>query len=83
MKIYSLFILILVTILFYQCKDEKKNIDSKITIKKDKKVLKKEIIKRWDSLNSTNVEAFFTEYAKKNKETKVIIKTKFGFVIIL
>ena len=44
----------------------------------NKKKLEKKITKRWDSLNKNNVEAFFTEYGKLNKETKVIIKTKFG-----
>ncbi|MGK0412538.1 MAG: cyclophilin family peptidyl-prolyl cis-trans isomerase [Polaribacter sp.] len=40
--------------------------------------LEKKIIIPWDSLNSTNTEAFLIEYGKQNPETKVIIKTKFG-----
>jgi cyclophilin family peptidyl-prolyl cis-trans isomerase len=40
--------------------------------------LEKKIIKPWDSLNSTNTEAFLIAYGKQNPETKVIIKTKFG-----
>lgn len=45
-----------------------------------KKQLKKEkmVQKSWDSLNKTNVNAFFTEYGKQNKETIVRIKTDFG-----
>ncbi len=43
-----------------------------------KKKKKQKITKDWDSLNSTNTEAFFTEFGKQNPETKVIIKTKFG-----
>lgn len=45
---------------------------------KKKSDLEKKIIKPWDSLNSTNTEAFLTEYGKQNPETKIIIKTKFG-----
>jgi peptidylprolyl isomerase len=62
----------------YQCKEgEKVHVEEKINTKK-KKTIKPIIERRWDSLNSKNVEAFFTEYGKKNKETKVVIKTKFG-----
>ncbi|MCG1036325.1 peptidylprolyl isomerase [Polaribacter sargassicola] len=73
MKFFKLFCLFIFLSIFYQCKEEKKVDIPKKTIKKEKK-----IVKRWDSLNSKNVEAFFTEYEKKNKETKVVIKTKFG-----
>ena len=67
------FLLVLIT--FYKCDSPKKETLKKESIKKKKE---KVIEKRWDSLNKDNVEAFFTEYGKKNKETKVIIKTKFG-----
>ncbi|WP_405606042.1 peptidylprolyl isomerase [Polaribacter sp. Asnod1-A03] len=73
MKFFKLFYFLIFISIFYQCKEEKKVEIPKKEIKKEKKV-----IKRWDSLNSKNVEAFFTEYEKKNKETKVVIKTKFG-----
>ena len=67
---------------FVSCKEEKKvEVKEKINFKKKKKI-KPIIEKRWDSLNKNNVEAFFTEYGKKNKETKVIIKTKFGNIKI-
>jgi cyclophilin family peptidyl-prolyl cis-trans isomerase len=73
-KIFFLFFLFLL----YQCKENKKiHVEEKINTKKEK-TIKPIIEKRWDSLHSKNVEAFFTEYGKKNKETKVIIKTKFG-----
>ncbi|QOD61649.1 peptidylprolyl isomerase [Polaribacter haliotis] len=82
MKIFIKLFLVIFLLSFYQCKSEKK-IDEKtdetsITKKKIKKVLEKKVEKRWDSLNKDNVEAFFTEYGKLNKENKVIIKTKFG-----
>ena len=75
--IFRLFFL-LVFISFYQCDSQnetKKNANTNSELKKKKE---KTIEKRWDSLNKDNVEAFFTEYGKHNKETKVIIKTKFG-----
>lgn len=79
-SIFQLFFLI-ICVGFYQCdspKKERKTIDnlkSKSSLKEKKE---KKIIKSWDSLNSTNTEAFLTEYGKQNPETKVIIKTKFG-----
>ena len=84
MKILLKLILLVLFLSFYQCKEEKKsNIKKKeISSKKKsiKKTLEKEVIKPWDSLNKDNVEAFFTEYGKQNKETKIIIKTKFGVI---
>ncbi|PWG05126.1 peptidylprolyl isomerase [Polaribacter aquimarinus] len=77
MKILKLIILILGAFILFQCNEEKKKETEKSAIKKKKK-LEKKVVKRWDSLHKNNVEAFFTEYGKKNKETKVIIKTKFG-----
>lgn len=78
MKIHIKIVLILFMIVMYQCKEEKKITEEKNTIKKKKKIKKEPIAKAWDSLHKNNVEAFFTEYGKQNKETKVIIKTKFG-----
>lgn len=84
MKILLKLILLVLFLSFYQCKEEKKsNINKKeVSLKKKsiKKTLEKKVIKPWDSLNKDNVEAFFTEYGKHNKETKVIIKTKFGAI---
>ena len=77
MKILKLIILILGAFILFQCNEEKKKETEKSAIKKKEK-LEKKVVKRWDSLHKNNVEAFFTEYGKKNKETKVIIKTKFG-----
>ncbi len=56
-------------------------------VKKEKPILKKTskkqqkpkpVEKSWDSLKHYNVDAFFTEYGKQNKETKVLIETDFG-----
>ena len=77
MKIFRILFVFLLSFIFYKCKDEVKKDDVNKTFQKKKKIEKK-IVKRWDSLNKNNVEAFFTEYGKQNKETKVIIKTKFG-----
>ena len=82
MRIITKLILLILTITIYNCtNNEAKKINSDIKIGKEKALkdsLAKKVVKRWDSLNKDNVEAFFTEYGKKNKETKVIIKTKFG-----
>ncbi|WP_299063287.1 peptidylprolyl isomerase [uncultured Polaribacter sp.] len=89
MTIFRILFLSTSLILFYQCKEgtSTKNKQKNILIpkKKDsiKKILKKKVTKRWDSLNKHNVEAFFTEYGKENKENKVIIKTKFGNIKLL
>ena len=89
MKILIKLLLSMFIFFLFQCKENtatKKPLEEvSIQKKKDsiKKKLEKKVKKRWDSLNTNNVEAFFTEYAKKNKETKVIIKTKFGNVKLL
>jgi cyclophilin family peptidyl-prolyl cis-trans isomerase len=84
MNILVKLVLIVFIFSFYQCKEEKftrKKTRETVTVKKKvKKTLEKEIMKPWDSLNKENVEAFFTEYGKQNKETKVLIKTKFGAI---
>jgi len=75
-----------VTSLLLNCKSEKekplpeKSIikDSAIAKPKPQKKLVKKVEKSWDTLNYNNVKTFFTEYGKLNKETKVVIKTKFG-----
>ncbi|MFK8061291.1 MAG: peptidylprolyl isomerase [Polaribacter sp.] len=81
MKIFRLLLITIIFCLFVQCNTEKKNsgINSKIS---KKKKIEKKVVKRWDSLNKSNVEAFFTAYQKENKETKVVIKTKFGDIKI-
>lgn len=89
MKILIKLLLLTFIFSFYQCKEDlsAKNEIEKIATKKKndsiKKSLEKKVAKRWDSLNKNNVEAFFTEYGKENKETRVIIKTKFGNVKLL
>ncbi|WP_298778089.1 peptidylprolyl isomerase [uncultured Polaribacter sp.] len=81
MKVLLKITFIIIIIFFYQCDKDKKIRKNSVDIKKketQKNKKEKEIIKRWDSLNSKNVEAFFTAYGQQNKETKIIIKTKFG-----
>ncbi|MBU3011961.1 peptidylprolyl isomerase [Polaribacter vadi] len=76
--LFRIFFLIIL-ISFYQCNSKKESKVKKHKI--DKTIQQKEeekIIKPWDSLNSTNTEAFLLEYGKQNPETRVIIKTKFG-----
>lgn len=80
---------LLVTVLFFNCNNDKKTkIDSKKTTSNNElkiKVEKKKeqaVEKSWDSLNNSNVEAFFTEYGNQNRENRVVIKTKFGNIKI-
>lgn len=75
MKLYKLFFVVTLTFAFVKC-DEEPSKKKKATVKK--KQLEEVIERPWDSLNKKNVNAFFTEYGKQNKETKVIISTKFG-----
>jgi peptidylprolyl isomerase len=84
MNILVKLVLIAFIFSFCQCakeKPKKKKTRETLTKKiKVKETLEKEIVKPWDSLNKENVEAFFTEYGKQNKETKVLLKTKFGAI---
>lgn len=81
MKLLKFLILTFVFILFYNCKSETKINSIKKPIKK--LIEKKEVTeKEWDSINPNNVEVFLTEYGKQNKETNVIIKTKYGNIKI-
>lgn len=64
------------------CSEKKGTKEPTPTLKREIKLTKK-VEKSWDSLKKHNVEAFFTVYEKKNKETKVLIKTKFGNIKIL
>ena len=77
MRVLRLFIVLTLTSVFFSC-DEKKEEQPIVPQIQPKKKLIKKVEKSWDSLNKHNVEAFFTEYEKKNKETKVIIKTDYG-----
>ena len=59
----------------------------KEVLKKDDKTIEKDTIKvvdenKWNTINSSNTEEFLLAYGKKNPETKVIIKTKFGNIKI-
>jgi len=66
---------------FINCDEKKEEQPIVPQIKKESTTVKK-IEKSWDSLKKHNVEAFFTEYEKKNKETNVIIKTNYGNITL-
>ena len=82
MKLSRLFIVLVCTTVIIGCNSEKEKQPITPQVKQEKKLIKK-AEKSWDSLNKYNVEAFFTEYEKKNKENKVIIKTDFGNIELL
>ena len=74
-------VLSLLLVYTISCKKDDKNVQS-ITIKekttpKKKKLIKKIVLKK-DSLNSKNVEIFFTAYGKQNLETIVEFETRLG-----
>ena len=75
--ILSLLLLILLSQCHQNPKKKEKSIEQN-RLEKLKKETEKKVVKPWDSLNSSNTEAFLTEYGKQNPETKIIIKTKFG-----
>ena len=85
-KIFFKIVCLSIIISFYQCTQNKK-IKRKSTEIKKKDELKKKIEKiitaPWDSLNKNNTESFLLAYGKKNPETKVVIKTKFGNIKLL
>lgn len=80
MKLFK--ICILITLLCVACNTQKKEIKPEVVIKPkpktEKKVIKKEVKKSWDTITRKNARDFLIAYGKKNKETKVLIKTKFG-----
>ncbi|WP_299016542.1 peptidylprolyl isomerase [uncultured Polaribacter sp.] len=80
MKIVVKFLIVFFSVFLFQCKGEETIKNNKAT--NPQKNLEKKVEKRWDSLNESNVEAFFTAYGKTNKENKVIIKTRFGNIKI-
>ena len=77
MKSVQLLVTIAIVFIMASCKEGKTEIVLQPIIKEKIKPIKK-VEKSWDSLKHHNVEAFFTEYEKTNKETKVIIKTTYG-----
>ena len=74
MKIIIQLLLIVGVFSFYQCKESAplkiKKTENSTKNKKNviENNLEKKIIKPWDSLNKDNVEAFFKEYGRQNKE---------------
>ena len=76
---------VLALFILYQCNNPQNKEVKKVSTKSQKSIKKKkekEVVKTWDSLNSSNTEAFLEEYGKQNPETKVVIKTKFGNIKI-
>ena len=83
MKVSHFYLLIFSVFILLGChkKTTKKTV---IVLKEKEKIaVKKNVEKRWDSLKKHNVEVFFGEYGKSNKETKVRITTKFGDIDLL
>lgn len=87
MKSIPIYLFILGTLFFCGCQETaSKNVNTSLKVRTPQKAQKQEqksVTKRWDSLNKHNVEAFFSEYGKSNKETKVRITTKFGDIDLL
>ena len=77
MKLIKLARFILLTIGVLSCKSELKNAPL-IKESKPEIEIKKVVEKEWDSLSPSNVVPFFTEYGKQNKETVVLLQTKYG-----
>lgn len=73
----KLFLSILLIFTFFNCKEKKTETVLQPILKKEIKLVK-QVEKAWDTLQRSNVEVFFTEYQKTNKETKVVIKTIYG-----
>ena len=82
MKLTQLFLIFLLFILCIGCEEKKEEHVPSPIVKKIEKPIKK-VEKSWDSLHRKNVEAFFTEFEKNNKETKVLIKTAYGNIKLL
>jgi len=77
MKLFKLLLSITLLLSIISCEEKKNKQLVEPIIEKEVKPIKK-AEKTWDSLRRHNVEAFFTEYEKTNKETIVVIKTSFG-----
>jgi peptidylprolyl isomerase len=85
MKIVKHLLSLILVFLLTGCGSEKKTeITKEIILPTEKKEIKpvKKVEKSWDSLKSHNVEAFFKEYEKSNKETKVKITTDYGSITL-
>ena len=81
---YRIFLLIIL-IFSIQCNSKTSEKEIKVTkSNKDsvEKKIEKKVIVNEDSLNNKNTEIFLDAYGKKNLETKVIIKTRFGEIKI-
>jgi peptidylprolyl isomerase len=69
------------SILFIQC-DSKPVKKQTFKKEKTKKKKRKKIIYTTDSITTENCAEFFTEYGKKNPETKVLLSTRLGDITI-
>ena len=82
MKLSNIFISILILIVAISCSKEPKKeiIKEEIIVPVDtpKIAIKEAIKKEWDSINKENVVEFLTAYGQQNKETVVLITTKYG-----
>ncbi len=84
MKVYPVILLTLFFMSFYSCKKENKTENKPIisldTIKKPvkKEIIEKKVTQEWDTINKKNANDFLKKYGELNKETKVVITTKFG-----
>jgi len=82
MKIFHIFLIVIILTLLFQCKIEKQQTETKTIVEHKKATFKKQKTKKWDSLNKHNTEAFLTEFGKQNQETLALIKTDFGDIKI-
>lgn len=82
MKLFHVLLMLVISMLSFQCKMEKQQTKTNTLIEKKKDELQKQQIKKWDSLNRHNTNAFLTEFGKQNQETLVRIKTDFGDIKI-
>lgn len=82
MKFFQHFFLSFIFIGLISCgKEQKKELPKKevTPIIKKKEIKQKEIVKKdWDSIEPSTVVPFLTAFGKENKETVVLIKTKYG-----
>lgn len=85
MKRIAFFCVLLLFFSNCESKPQKKDIlkkENKEVPKKKKKKIRKKKIYVTDSISTENCAEFFTEYGKKNKETKVLLSTRLGDITI-
>ena len=70
MKIFRVFLLLVISMLFLQCTMEKQQTKTNILIEKKKNKSQKQPLKKWDSLNRHNTNAFLTERSEERRVGK-------------